>query len=342
MPKEITHIHIANIALDHYSADVSQLLTKQKRIYEIGSVAPDLYYYDIPLPLIEKSIIPWGEKIHGRDGNDTMLHVFALLDHAKAIQSVLPVKASKIFAFTCGFLTHIAADTIFHPYIYSITGNYYADDLKERRLASSRHRLFESCLDQYILLQNHQSLKSFHLHDRIRFESKADADFILNSLADAMSQSHDSAADIDHVRRITHRSYRRALQIISLFQLRPFAQTIIHLNRLVFLEGRFDAAASTVYGPHTAQSYIDFANLPDTPHPVLGTTLKAGNVLNLIDKSTHRCIDFITAAYNYYTGQISIGQAKKILRPYSLNNGLERTRTDAMQYFKVMPALTLR
>ena len=47
-------------------------------------------------------------------------------------------------------LTHFVADSTFHPMVYYMSGNYFAEDPGEREKAVSRHRLFETAIDLWL------------------------------------------------------------------------------------------------------------------------------------------------------------------------------------------------
>lgn len=338
MPKEISHIHIAGIVAERCHPELRPHLLKNERVYNFGSVAPDLFYYDSTI-FGEKSKVAWGEIIHGRDAEDTMLHVVALLDQSRTLRESDPLRSSQLLAFACGFLTHIAADTIFHPYVYSSTGNYYAPDPLERKHAESRHRLFETCMDYHILGLRNQSLQEFRLSARIALSSE-EKKAILPAYADALRTAHGVDVDADHVRRIVQRAYRKANRIIGLFQNRPLSRFVVWLNRR--LNGAFDTIANAGYGPHRARAHLDFEKLPATPHPVTGEQMTGGDVRDLIEKAVARAMHFVDVSFDFREGRIDLTDLRSVLRPLSLNNGLEQVRTDAMQYSRVLPALLLR
>ncbi len=337
MPKEISHVHIAEIIAGR-CPKLRPHAEQHSRIYNFGSVAPDLFYYDSTL-FGEPSRIAWGEIIHGRDAEDTMLHVVALLDQSMRCAQDDPTRSSQLLAFACGFLTHIAADTIFHPYVYSATGNYYAPDPLERKHAESRHRLFETCMDYHILRLRNQSLRDFRLSAQISL-LPAEQKVILPAYADALRTGHNVDVDPDHVVRIVQRSYRKASRILRLFQNQTLARLAVGLNRR--LNGAFDTIANAGYGPHRARTVLDFERLPSLPHPVTGKPMPGGSVKDLIEKAVIRGTSFVNAALDYSAGEMDRSSLRRVLRPYSLNNGLEQVRTDAMQYSQVLPALLVR
>ena len=55
------------------------------------------------------------------------------------------------FAFVCGFLSHMALDIVFHPWVYAVTGPYYDPDPDRQADSQMSHRLVESWLDLLML-----------------------------------------------------------------------------------------------------------------------------------------------------------------------------------------------
>ena len=55
------------------------------------------------------------------------------------------------FAFVCGFLSHMALDIVFHPWVYAVTGPYYDADPVRQANSQMCHRLVKSWLDLAML-----------------------------------------------------------------------------------------------------------------------------------------------------------------------------------------------
>jgi hypothetical protein len=66
-----------------------------------------------------------------------------------------------------GMLTHMAADSCFHPLIYHETGNYFDPDPVKRTQAVQQHRQFETILDVY-LAGTMSHIKTFSLKHFMR------------------------------------------------------------------------------------------------------------------------------------------------------------------------------
>lgn len=141
MPANIAHLLICNKAVKNlegeYEKFISILDDKAHKPYlNLGSIGPDLSYYGsmyggLKSLLFDKSDKPlgvdgWAYHLHSKNPHQFPLTLIELTwkdtwwyskdwkdeDHFK-------------FAFTCGYLSHMAADQIIHPKVNEIVGPYY-------------------------------------------------------------------------------------------------------------------------------------------------------------------------------------------------------------------------
>jgi hypothetical protein len=141
MPASIAHMLISRKAREELGAlefyrEFWNDLQKYQIYMDLGAVGPDLPYYE--------SILKAGIKML-TDGSDQPMAVdqWSYQLHSKT-PNIFPLKLIEIawreanpdftdweeddkqkFAFTCGFLTHMAADQIIHPLVNKIAGPYY-------------------------------------------------------------------------------------------------------------------------------------------------------------------------------------------------------------------------
>lgn len=341
MPKEITHIHVAEKIRERMPNPLRSLLEKEDRPYSFGSMSPDLYYYDVRLPLEKKHSLELGEVIHGRYGNDNSVHVRWMLEQCVRIKEESPGSLEPLFAFLCGYLTHVAADTVFHPYVYSVSGNYYHPEPEERTRAEGRHRLFETMLDFHILQLRNQSLQDFRLLDRINPGNHKNSllQFFSQGMSNAVDAKGHSMPEPTSIHWITERSYKRSRTMIGLFHNRPLLKGLRTINRR--LNGKISHIANLGYiGTHPARGQLNFSALPPAPHPVTGDEY-GGPVPNLIERSVQRGHDMLDVCWKRLSGEASQETAEKVLRPLSLNNGLEMTPTESMIHYSINPTLNL-
>ena len=142
MPKEITHWHIARKALQRgIPVEVGKIIASNPALYYIGAIAHDIPFYDLSKPS-EASIERMANQLHGVNGENTLVPLIEIMETALSQNH----KQASL-AFLLGMLTHFIADSMFHPMVYYMSGNYYANDLEEQSKAIFRHRLLETAID---------------------------------------------------------------------------------------------------------------------------------------------------------------------------------------------------
>jgi len=142
VPKELTHWHIAREALHRgVSAQVGEIIECNPALYYIGAIAHDIAFYDFSKPT-EANIERLANQLHGTDGENTLDPLIEIMEMALSQNN----KRNQL-AFLLGMLTHFVADSTFHPMVYYMSGNYFAEDPEERGKAVFRHRLLETAID---------------------------------------------------------------------------------------------------------------------------------------------------------------------------------------------------
>ncbi|ODA40394.1 zinc dependent phospholipase C family protein [Desulfosporosinus sp. BG] len=145
MPKELTHWHIAREAWQRgVPAMVGEIIANNPALYYFGAVAHDIAFYDLSKPT-EASIERVANQLHGVNGENTLLPLIEIMETALTQKN----KHAHL-AFVLGMLTHFVADSTFHPMVYYMSGNYFAEDPLERGKAVFRHRLLETAIDLWL------------------------------------------------------------------------------------------------------------------------------------------------------------------------------------------------
>jgi Zinc dependent phospholipase C len=139
MPKEITHWSLAVTLADNLPGD--SLFYEPVRsfpyLFLLGAITPDIPFYYLAGPktaAVQSLSVPF----HGTDER-TLLPVLLFLDK-------YPDHPPAALAFAAGVISHILADTLFHPLVYYFTG---MDGVHPG--ATARHREFETAMDLYFL-----------------------------------------------------------------------------------------------------------------------------------------------------------------------------------------------
>lgn len=155
MPRELVHWHVVTTAASRLESAGANPLAEACRRYPelmcLGSVAHDAPYY---YRMGEDPFEAIADVLHAKDAQDSLDPMRALV-HATLGQTAEQSGPSAAMrqaaaAFLFGMLSHIAADTQFHPLVFYVTGNYHDPHPLERALAQGRHRLFETYLDSWI------------------------------------------------------------------------------------------------------------------------------------------------------------------------------------------------
>jgi len=146
MPKEYTHWCLAEKtrrSLEKRNPELAKLIFAYHHVFLIGAVAPDILFYYSTGP-VRELFRNCAVTLHGNRGFDTLHPLSYLL----AADDYNPTPAA--LAFLCGYATHVAVDSNFHPLVYYYVG-----------LDRREHHAFESILDLYF--QSSESLPNHGL-----------------------------------------------------------------------------------------------------------------------------------------------------------------------------------
>ncbi len=144
MPKEVTHWSISDEIITRISDDkVHKLVKKYRDIFLLGSIFHDMFYY---YSGDNQMIKQFPDKLHGANQEDTMSLV-RVLNKKYSLAKDGKLK-DILYVFKLGLISHICVDTIFHPFIYYFTGNYYDPDKSKQLSAVAKHREIEALIDR--------------------------------------------------------------------------------------------------------------------------------------------------------------------------------------------------
>ena len=171
MPANVTHMLIAHKALqtlkakgiDEYKQfaeklDDSSRSKNYKAYVNLGSLGPDLYYYDRLSSSIKdmlkegfvqaKGVTPWSYHLHSYKPNEFPLKlveiIFSDVIRENGQVNLYDDDIRKL-AYIAGHLTHIAADQIIHPVVNSVAGPYYREGRNRKK-----HRECEVFQDYFL------------------------------------------------------------------------------------------------------------------------------------------------------------------------------------------------
>ncbi len=141
MPKERTHLLIAEETLGRIeNASLRQLINNKSAFFYLGAIFPDM----LILPFGKgPEHTSWADLLHDRSETSSSGIVHQLL---AALREETDDQAEKL-VFILGYLTHAAADMIFHPLVFYLSGDYYHRDKKQRATSQASHHHLETQLD---------------------------------------------------------------------------------------------------------------------------------------------------------------------------------------------------
>lgn len=139
MPKERTHWHLARRAAGRLTeGQLADAVLAYPEHLLLGAVSHDTGYYALGDPQAKAA----SDRAHGT-GGDSYERFRALLARKDTL-------GAPGLAFGFGALTHLAADVVFHPLVFSWTGDAEAPDRGLRLGWLYRHQACETALDVHL------------------------------------------------------------------------------------------------------------------------------------------------------------------------------------------------
>jgi hypothetical protein len=336
MPKELTHILFADALVDDLDQagrkHLLSMLRRHRPTLHFGSIAADTLFYELTVPLIDRDYAPWGEIIHGGEGEDTgapIREMLSRLQNHPESDELANDEDDARFVFVCGFLTHMALDIVFHPWVYAVTGPYFHPDPDTQADSQMRHRLVESWLDLLMLKRNGKALAGFDPLRAIRANRRTNLD-CLDFFADSFSKAWRIDGD---VRRYIRRFYAIQMLLGGLFPSPIAAGTVAFANRLA--GGRLRAFTALFYPTRPESLPTGLFDFHSFHHPVTGRRIEA-----TLDRLWNDARE-LAAALLIVAEAIRAGQPPSaldaILAGRSLDIGLPDCPADRAVYFEIFP-----
>lgn len=181
MPSGITHILLTKKIQDKLSAGIlKDILDAGSDFFAIGAVGPDLPYASLVDNDLMHNESLLADRFHYENTN---LIALKSLEHLKSLKgNITDSSHQRTFSFFIGYISHIIADGIIHPFVRDMVGNY-AENKNE-------HRSLEMQLD--VLLLKHftekagapSQLNYTKFHDELlNFSQNEDSKFILDTFS---------------------------------------------------------------------------------------------------------------------------------------------------------------
>jgi len=215
MPKELCHWMIAREAARRLDATA---LSRTKAAVQtcpeaflLGAVAPDGPFY-VPK---DARVVAIARLLHGHGAVDAYAPVKRVIAADSAGASV-----SAAIALAAGVLCHFAADTIFHPAVFYITGFAAHASARVNDTYLFRHRIFESAMDLQLLTEYGDGLE--RRLDRLlaRAQARPDAGELVAAVARCYATSGqplaaaEAASILDQAGKTQKLFFSRTLRVL--------------------------------------------------------------------------------------------------------------------------------
>jgi len=320
MPKEITHIFFSEDTVKELDkSNLFSVINSNKPFYNFGSIAVDIFYYNL-----NKKAIEQGDALHGKDGNETSLPII------EALKELKKNKDDKYFnqklSFICGFLTHMALDITFHPYVYYFSGNYYDKNKEKRTLARMNHRIIEVFIDLFLLDKKSIELKNFKDLENI-YKNKEINLIILDFLSKAFSKAWKTD---DNILKPLKRGYYIQKFLTKQFK-NPQANKLLKIVNILS-DNKLKSYLVLFYPIKYTKIPSEIIDFGTFKHPVTNAEYK-GNFYTLWNDALNLSTSFLKAVNDFIFLDCDESVLKSIIKDYSLDVGLVKTKVSDAKYF---------
>ena len=243
MPRDITHVILADEAAKLIND--KDILNNPDALH-MGSIAVDTFFYSLSSK--------FSQKMHGKYETDTRVVVLDMVRRLKEERD--PVNKARQKAFICGYLCHVAADSVFHPLINSVSylpskeNNFSGSD---EDLATARHRYAETWLDLYFLKDKNLSFDNFRpfrkVLTNIELRSHLDYCFANSCYRTLGGKTYNKVytwRDSDDLQAEFHNSMTRQFFVDKVTQNSTIAEMLNRLDKI--MNGRLKPFTSGFYG----------------------------------------------------------------------------------------------
>ncbi|MGC7870831.1 zinc dependent phospholipase C family protein [Desulfosporosinus sp. SYSU MS00001] len=318
MPKELTHWHIASAALQKgVPGQLGEMILRDSALFYLGAVAHDIAFYDLSQPP-EARIEGIGNQLHGVNGENTL---FPLIELTK--RALVQDKKQSLLVFLLGMLSHLIADSTFHPMVYYMSGNYFAESAEERGKAVFRHRLFETAIDLWLEAVDPLEYPSdlIHLWREAGTTGQEALQLLIDYYAgksDKSLEKHFMTAWRNHRFLQTFFRWSTPRRILALY--RRLGHPTVEQQEALFYPQRFNLA------------FLD--SRLHWQHPVTGETFEM-TMKQLFAETVEKVV-----ALFHHLGSESMEKWPDLLRSYpplSLDSGLAYVPVKKMTYFRQEP-----
>ncbi|QTA88872.1 zinc dependent phospholipase C family protein [Desulfonema magnum] len=320
MPKEITHWMLAEKVCQNIDADspLKNIINHHKNLYLAGAVIVDSPLY-LLFGRAAKMMNLLGQKIH--DNPEDSYKPVANLIHYYG-QNV----PDDVLSLLLGVISHIHADSLFHPLVYYVSGNNLTDQKTGRDQSMALHRILETYIDLYYAdgfqLQN-RGLVSQALNN-----AEMEKHRLLNVLA-MLYSGLDGFQNLKDIRIPIKNALRSHALIQKLFDNNPLKIILRLLDAIPGADMEF--CTSLLYPFHAPEPASIFRYPFSYRHPVTGEKFQH-SVKDLEEKMIRETLH-VFGLIEKHLKNYSPARAFSQLRGPNLCTGIPGTRASDMRYF---------
>lgn len=257
MPRDLTHVIFADDIVAGLSEQTKADIEKYPNALHMGAICPDSFLYGSN-PILSTVM-------HGGLGDDTRAIVLSMLDGVREEQD--PEKKAMKKAFAMGYMTHMAVDQEFHPFVYSLSGSQSKENNtseKGIRFAKARHRAVETWMDVHFMKEKGYKFDNFRPMRKIVHDVKNSRE-LTHFFCDSYKSAYPEQSGVDA-------GFRTGLGIQLLLGKVTQNQTVAKVLHRIdnFLDGKLLPAVAGFYreGYEIPKAITD---VEEFQHPVSGT-----------------------------------------------------------------------
>jgi len=336
MGKELSHILCAEQTARGLGGSAGDslrpILRECSEAFHLGSIAADTFFYAVRMPFESGGSPCYGDLLHGRDGADTSAPIHEMLRVLRDTPHD-PLLREKT-AFLCGFLTHIALDSVLHPFVYHRSGDYYAECPRERQNARVRHRLIEAWIDLYLIEQSSLDLSGCSFLQNIRRNGHVNKELLRFFFASCVS-----AIGVDSTAwRYLLRGYRVQMTLNSAFRQARTERLVRRVDRLA--GGRLKSFLALFYPHGFGEIPGEIVHFPKYHHPVTGEEHEGG-LQRIWSQAVERGREFLESAGGFLFRRSTDIDVRRVIRGYNLSTGLVGISMAGAVHFDCIPTARL-
>ena len=141
MSSGLTHIMLTKgMQRELQDGELKNILAACRDSFQVGSVAPDLPYFSIALKKAAIGKLSLADRFHYEKTNQIPLEALKMLTVLKHDMSEKLLHQT--FSFFLGYISHVLADGIIHPFVRDQVGNYEENKAEHRSLEMQLDVLF--------------------------------------------------------------------------------------------------------------------------------------------------------------------------------------------------------